>query len=130
MVDAPIDWIGGESVARTLAARFYEVMAETEPELLALHELGPDGKVAAHVQARFELFLVEWLGGPKEFSSQFGHPRLRMRHARVPIGTTERDSWMRCMKRAMDGLSLEGEPRKFIEEKLLHVADFMRNQPE
>jgi hemoglobin len=128
MVELPLDWLGGEAVARALAARFYEVMAETEPELLALHELGPDGRVSDRTRARFELFFVEWLGGPKQFSEQFGHPRLRMRHARVPIGTAERDSWMRCMKRAMDDLELSGDARVFVEDRLSQVADFLRNQ--
>jgi hemoglobin len=129
-MQTPLDGIGGESVARALAVRFYEVMAETEPELLALHELGPDGKVSARSQHRFALFLVEWLGGPKEFSTQFGHPRLRMRHARVSIGERERDSWMRCMKKAMDSLNLSGDTRAFIEDRLYQVADFMRNRQE
>jgi len=130
MVEVPLEWIGGDAVGRALASRFYEVMAETEPELLALHELGPDGKVSVRTRDRFELFLIEWLGGPKEFSNQFGHPRLRMRHARVQIGVGERDSWMRCMRRAMDELGLSGEARTFVEERLAHVADFLRNQPE
>lgn len=130
MMEVPLNWIGGDAIARALAAHFYEVMAEQEPELLALHERGPDGKVSARTRERFELFLVEWLGGPKEFSNQFGHPRLRMRHARVPIGTAERDSWMRCMTRAMDDLKIAGEARSFVEDRLAQVADFLRNQPE
>ena len=36
-----------------------------------------------------------------------GHPRLRMRHARLAVGEAERDAWLRHMREALDELQDE-----------------------
>ena len=46
-------------------------------------------------------FLVQYWGGPRTYSDQRGHPRLRMRHAPFQIGPFERDAWLRCMHTAV-----------------------------
>jgi len=57
------------------------------------------------------LFLVEWLGGPSVYSPVHGHPRLRMRHAKVQVDVPMRDAWLRCMAHAMDDLAVIGDVR-------------------
>lgn len=126
-MNTPFESIGGLLVARQLGRRFYEVMEREEPELLRVHPLGPEGRIAESTVERFTLFLVEWLGGPAEFSPRYGHPRLRMRHARVPVDTKLRDAWVRCMTTAMEELEIRGEVRGFLERRFFEVADFMRN---
>jgi hemoglobin len=91
----PYDLMGGREPVMALGARFYEIMERDEPALAAVHRRGPDGRIDAEVKARFALFLVGWLGGPEDYMQRHGHPRLRMRHARVPIDTTLRDAWVR-----------------------------------
>ena len=90
--------------------------------------LDADGNIAEVTQDRFALFLIEWLGGPADYSSQFGHPRLRMRHAHVPVDEKMRDAWVRCMKRALDDLGVSGDVRGFLDARFLEVADFLRNR--
>src|SRR5262245_13800237 len=125
-MEAPIQLIG-EARARELARKFYALMAEHEPALLAVHRRDENGLVTEAAQERFERFLVEWLGGPENYSSQHGHPRLRMRHAAVPVDTTLAEAWVRTMCRAMDELGISGDVRAFLEERFRHVALFLRN---
>ena len=125
----PYDLMGGREPVMALGARFYEIMERDEPALAAVHRRGPDGRIDAEVKARFALFLVGWLGGPEDYMQRHGHPRLRMRHARVPIDTTLRDAWVRCMTRAMDDRAVPAAVRGFLEQRFAEVADFLRNVP-
>jgi hemoglobin len=130
MSEPPYDVIGGAPRARLLARRFYALMAEHEPELLAVHALGADGTVTEATQERFERFLLEWLGGPDDYSSRHGHPRLRMRHQHVAVTSRLAEAWVRTMCRALDDVGIDGEMRAFLEERFRHVALFLRNAPE
>lgn len=119
--------LGGEPVVRALANAFYDAMDAHEPALARLHEL-ENGKVSQKSRDRFALFLCEWLGGPRDYSSAHGHPRLRMRHGHVPIDEAMRDAWLRSMTRAFDTCNLHGELRTFLEARFAEVADFLRNR--
>jgi hemoglobin len=123
----PFEALGGAEPVRRLAARFYDVMDEREPALARLHPLDEHGRVAPGARERFALFLVGWLGGPQEYVARFGHPRLRMRHGRVPVDAAMRDAWLRCMAAAMDAEGVDGEVRRFLDGRFAEVADFLRN---
>jgi hemoglobin len=123
----PFDQVGGADAVRRLAERFYEIMSDREPALARLHPCTPDGRVARVPRDRFTLFLIGWLGGPDDYIEQFGHPRLRMRHARVPVDEAMRDAWLRCMTAAMDECGIRGDVRVFLDARFAEVADFMRN---
>jgi hemoglobin len=117
----------GEDACRRLAARFYDVMDEREPALVAIHEQAPPGRVSPRSRERFAAFLVEWLGGPKGYSTAHGHPRLRMRHAHVRVDAAQRDAWLRCMRAAMEEVVLDAEVRAFLDVRFAELADFLRN---
>ena len=53
------------------------------------------------------MFLEQYWGGPKTYSDERGHPRLRMRHDPYRIGPAERDAWLRHMDDALVGLTLD-----------------------
>lgn len=125
----PFDVIGHDA-AVALAHRFYDHMDAHEPELVSVHRTDGGEKVAAEVRERFALFLVEWLGGPRSYSSAHGHPRLRMRHGHVPIGLDLRDAWMRCMTAALDHPTINDDVRGFLTRRFAEVADFLRNRVE
>jgi hemoglobin len=121
--------MGGREPVLALAARFYEVMERDEPALAAVHRQAPGGGVEPGVKERFALFLVGWLGGPDDYMKQHGHPRLRMRHARVPIDEALRDAWVRAMRRAIADQGVPEPVRGFLEQRFAEVADFLRNVP-
>jgi hemoglobin len=121
--------VGGREVVERLAARFYEVMEREEPALAAVHRQAPEGGIDPVVKQRFALFLVGWLGGPQEYMERHGHPRLRMRHARVPVSADMRDAWLRCMTRAMDDCGVGGHVRTFLDQRFAEVANFLMNVP-
>jgi hemoglobin len=127
---SPYDALGGRLQVLSLVERFYDIMEQTEPELTALHELDGSGKVSRRNRDRFGLFLLGWLGGPDDYVRQNGHPRLRMRHARVPVGIAMRDAWLRCMYAAIDERGVEEPVREFLRQRFHEVADFMRNVEE
>jgi len=128
-LDSPFRMVGGRAVVERLAARFYQVMERDEPALAAVHRQAPEGGIDPAVKERFALFLVGWLGGPQEYMERHGHPRLRMRHARVPVGPEMRDAWLRCMTRAMDECGVDGHVRVFLDQRFAEVANFLMNVP-
>jgi hemoglobin len=86
------DAVGGHDTFRRLVSRFYQLVREDEI-LLPLYP--PDELDAA--EQRLLMFLEQYWGGPRTYSDQRGHPRLRMRHAPFRIGFLERDAWLRNM---------------------------------
>lgn len=124
----PFDALGGEAAVRAISKSFYDAMERLEPELTELHARNGSGLVPEPMRERFALFFIGWLGGPQTYIATHGHPRLRMRHAHVPINTAMRDAWMRAMTVAFDENHVEGEIRGFLDEKLGDLATFLRNQ--
>jgi hemoglobin len=114
--------VGGEVTFRRIVGRFYELVAE-DPVLRPLYpeaDLGP-------AEERLRLFLMQYWGGPHTYSSQRGHPRLRMRHAPFRIGLTERDAWLSCMRIAVDEAGLEPAYRAVLWDYLQMAANSMVN---
>ncbi len=126
----PYEQIGGREAVERLAERFYDLMEEREPELTALHQQDGPGKVSRRSRDRFAQFLVGWLGGPQDYVAANGHPRLRMRHARVRVDVAMRDAWLRCMNQAMRDEAVPPELESFLRQRFAEVADFMRNVEE
>lgn len=122
--------LGGAEAVHALAQAFYDDMEQHEPALTAVHRQDAPGKVSRESRERFALFLVGWLGGPQDYVAQHGHPRLRMRHARVQVNVAQRDAWLRSMGRAMDARGIFGPVRAFLDARFAEVADFMRNVQE
>jgi len=116
--------IGGEVAIAQLVERFYFYM-ESLPEaagIRAMHE--PD---LAHTKAVLVMFLTEWLGGPKMYSAERGHPRLRQKHLTFQIGEAERDAWMLCMRHALEEVVPDATVRQQITQAFFKTADFIRN---
>ncbi len=95
--EATVYDVVGPSFFVELVERFYEGVAG-DPVLRPLY---PDEDLSA-AKARLCGFLVQYWGGPTDYSDARGHPRLRMRHAPFAIGEAERDAWLAHMARAVD----------------------------
>src|SRR5665213_1445506 len=72
---------GGAPFFTTLIERFYEGVA-ADPLLRPMY---PDDLTES--KAHLALFLMQYWGGPRAYSEQRGHPRLRMRHVPFAIGS-------------------------------------------
>lgn len=125
----PFEALGGEAEVVALAESFYDAMEAHEPALTAAHRCIEPGRVHPDIRGRFALFLVGWLGGPQHYIEQHGHPRLRMRHARVAIDGSLRDAWLRSMQKALDARQVGGDTRAFLDHRFAEVGDFLRNAP-
>nr|HEX4316293.1 globin [Kofleriaceae bacterium] len=123
----PFELVGGAARVTALVERFYDHMSEHEPVLARLHPVDARGHVSRDNRDRFALFLIGWLGGPDDYIRTHGHPRLRMRHGRVPVDEAMRDAWLRSMAAAMDAEGITGPARAFLDGRFAEVADFLRN---
>jgi len=121
------DEVGGHETFRRIVSRFYQLVREDE----ILFPLYPEGDLDA-AEVRLRMFLEQYWGGPRTYSDQRGHPRLRMRHAPFRIGYLERDAWLRCMHTAIaeiDSQTLDDQHRKELLDYLAMAAHSMVNSP-
>jgi hemoglobin len=81
------------------------------------------------IRVLLKKYMGEWLGGPKRYTSERGHPMLRARHLPFPIGNAERDAWMLCMNGALDETVAHQDVREHVREALTNLAGWMRNLP-
>ncbi len=122
----PFEQIGGQPTVDRIIDAFYDAM-DTLPEAEIIRVLHP--KNLGNTRAVLKKFLAEWLGGPRTYSQERGHPRLRARHLPFSIGDAERDAWIFCMRKAIEKEVADPEAREWIVQKLAGVADWMRNRP-
>ncbi|HNM83148.1 MAG: globin [Mycobacterium sp.] len=121
------DAVGGEQTFRRIVARFYEQVPDDE----ILRPLYPEEDLTG-AEDRLRMFLEQYWGGPRTYSDQRGHPRLRMRHVPFRIGPLERDAWLRCMHTAVaevDAETLDDAHRRALLDYLEMAADSMMNSP-
>jgi hemoglobin len=117
--------VGGAPTIDRLVESFYARM-DSLPEadvIRAMHapDLGPTKDV-------LKRYLGEWMGGPKHYSAERGHPRLRQRHMGFAIGDAERDAWLLCMRGALEEAIEDADARQEIYGLMAKLADWMRNQ--
>lgn len=121
----PYELVGGAPVVRRLAERFYEIM-DSDPKaarIRAMHgeDLGPIK------QLLFE-FLSGWLGGPALYFERTPRRCIMSAHRPYPIGASERDEWMACMRAALDDCGLPPDMRAVLDQAFARMANAMRSR--
>jgi hemoglobin len=115
--------VGGAPWFEGLTARFYGTVA-ADPILRPLYpeDLEP---------AREHLcgFLVQYWGGPTDYSDARGHPRLRMRHVGFAIGPAERDAWFAHMSDAVKAGNLDPADEQEMIAYFANAAAHLVNRP-
>jgi hemoglobin len=114
--------VGGEATFRRLVHRFYEGVAQ-DPVLRPMYpeqELGP-------AEERLTLFFMQYWGGPRTYSEQRGHPRLRMRHMPFRVDRAAHDAWLGHMRTAVDELGLASEHERQLWSYLVYAAGSLIN---
>lgn len=116
------DEVGGHETFQRLVREFYRGV-ESDPPLRDLYpeaDLGP-------AEERLRMFLEQYWGGPRTYSQQRGHPRLRMRHQPYAVTPQQRDRWLHHMMAALDGLALDPEHDATLRDYLQRAAFQMVN---
>ena len=115
--------VGGEPFFIALVDHFYDGVA-SDPLLCALYpdDLGPPRR-------RLALFLIQYWGGPKTYSDERGHPRLRMRHVPFAIGSAERSAWLAHMLAAVQASSASVEDQDTLTTYFETAATSLLNRP-
>jgi hemoglobin len=121
------DEVGGAETFRSIVSTFYQLVRDDE----ILRPLYPEDDLDG-AEERLRMFLEQYWGGPRTYSDQRGHPRLRMRHAPFRIGPIERDAWLRCMHIAVGEINsqtLDDTHREVLLNYLETAAQSMVNSP-
>lgn len=116
------DRVGGAETFTRLVAAFYEGVAGDE----VLRPLYPEDDLGPAAD-RLRMFLEQYWGGPRTYSDQRGHPRLRMRHAPYRVDALARDRWLLHMRDAVDTLDLPADLDTELWDYLLMAAHSMVN---
>jgi len=116
--------IGGFTAIDRLVTAFYKRVGK-HPKLIPIF---PDDLTETARKQR--LFLTMFLGGPRWYVEDRGHPMMRRRHLPFKITPERRDAWLECMDQALDEAQIEEPYRTAIFEKLTMTANHMMNTPE
>jgi hemoglobin len=126
MTSSPVslyERVGGAAFFTALVDRFYAGVAND----VVLRPLYPEGDLSEE-RRWLALFLVQYWGGPGEYSELRGHPRLRMRHAPFSIGAVERDAWLTHMLGAVASSPAGPVEAAELAAYFRSAADFMMNR--
>ncbi len=87
--------VGGDGYFFGLVERLYDGVEE-DPLLRPIYPQDLEqGK------ANLAELLIQYWGGPQNYSARRGHPRLRRRHFPFAIGPRQREAWLRHMSEAV-----------------------------
>ncbi len=114
--------VGGHDTFVKLVDAFYAGVAD-DPDLRALYpeeDLGPANE-------RLRKFLEQYWGGPRTYSEERGHPRLRIRHQPFAVTPAQRDRWLTHMNAALDSLDLPERELAEFRDYVMRAAQFMVN---
>jgi hemoglobin len=113
--------VGGQETFFRLVTRFYSGV-EKDPILRPMYPENLEESIRWTA-----LFLIQFCGGPAEYSEKKGHPRLRMRHLPFKIGVAERDAWVYHMKNAVESEITNSAAKEFLNTYFERTATFLIN---
>lgn len=117
--------VGGAETFRKLIAAFYRRV----PDDPILGPMYPADELP-EAEERLRMFLEQYWGGPRTYSDQRGHPRLRMRHVPFAVTPTARDHWLELMRAALDEVGMTPDRDQEIWTYLVMAAHSMVNTDE
>jgi len=114
--------VGGTPWFTDLVDRFYRGV-ESDPVLRPLYPEDLTGP-----RERLTGFLIQYWGGPGDYSAARGHPRLRMRHFPFAIGPAERDAWYRLMAESVGESGADAGDAAELLAYFEYTTNFLVNQ--
>jgi len=116
------DEIGGMPTIEKIVRGFYAGVAEDE--VLRPMYAGDDLEPAIDHLTKF---FAQYWGGPKTYSEERGHPRLRMRHAPFRVDEDTRERWLTHFRKALDEAGLTPEQDKQFWDYVTYAGTFLIN---
>ncbi|MBX3605922.1 MAG: group II truncated hemoglobin [Piscinibacter sp.] len=108
--------LGGEPAVVRLVDAFYAAM-DSRADAAAIRAMHAED--LAPTKAVLVTYLVEWLGGAKQYTATRGAPRLGRVHRPFVIDAAARDAWLACMR---DALAVTCEDNALRDELLAAFA--------
>jgi hemoglobin len=94
-----LDRLGGAEAVARLVDAFYGAM-DRRTDARVLRAMHADD--LTETKAVLVMYLVEWLGGLRQYSAERGPPRLGRVHRPFAIDAAARIAWMNCMDEALN----------------------------
>jgi hemoglobin len=116
------EYVGGTPFFEMLVDHFYAGVAN-DPRLRPMY---PERDLTG-AKARLTGFLVQYWGGPADYSARRGHPRLRMRHAPFHVDRAARDAWFAHMSDAVAASGADDVVARALLDYFAHAATAMIN---
>lgn len=114
--------VGGHPTFSKLVNNFYELVVQ-DPTLKPMY---PKNDICG-AKKRLLMFLEQYWGGPKTYSEERGHPRLRIRHNPYQITIAAKDAWLQHMRTAVDSINLPPMYEKILWDYLERAAHSLIN---
>jgi hemoglobin len=119
--------LGGRGAVVRLVDAFYGAMDRREDArvLRAMHAAD-----LTETRAVLVMYLVEWLGGPRQYSAERGPPRLGRVHRPFAIDSSARLAWMACMDEALGAVCQDDDLRHDLRAAFGKLAAHLQNRHE
>ncbi len=123
VMDASYQAAGGEQGIKKLVDEFYNQMETLKQgkHIRAMHtdDLGV-------IKDKLSVFLMGWLGGPRNYAKKYGQMSIPMVHKHLVIGEEERDAWLFCMQEALKYQDYDEELKQYLIRELARPAEAIR----
>lgn len=113
--------LGAERLQR-LVDTFYDIVLK---DVRINHLFNSDMHTVREKQFKF---LSQFLGGPSLYSSEYGHPRMRMRHMPHNITADAAYAWLECMSQAVQSIDIDRQLQEDLFARFPQVAAHMVNR--
>ena len=121
----PYELLGRDGGVRRLSADFYELM-DTLPEAAPIRAMHKGD--LSEMTDKLGTFLIGWLGGPQQYEERFGRVIIPLAHKPFPIGPSERDQWLMCMRGALEKTSLDESMKTRLMDSFGRMAEMCRTK--
>ncbi|MBW2245210.1 MAG: group II truncated hemoglobin [Deltaproteobacteria bacterium] len=122
-IQSPYERLGGDAGVVRLVELFYDRM-DTLPEAATIRALHASD--LAPMVDKLSVFLIGWMGGPENYTKRFGRVIIPAAHEPFPIGPSERDQWLLCMRRALEDLKIEDDLAEMLIDGFGRMAEMCR----
>ena len=114
---------GGEQGIKKLVDEFYHQM-ETLKQGKHIRAMHTDDLEV--IKDKLSVFLMGWLGGPRNYAKKYGQMSIPAVHKHLVIGEEERDAWLYCMNEALKQQDYDEEFKQYLIRELARPAEAIR----